>query len=310
MPNILLADVGGTNARFALYNHTRMTSIKIFNNRDYTSFHEILTTYLESISQTPTDFILGGAGIIQKNILYFSNLNWKINTKELKKEFHFKNVLLVNDFVLQGLGLLKLKKKDLLPLSNQKVDSSQPILLIGPGTGLGCCFIHNGKILESEAGHTTLSPISPLQHKIAAILSKKIMPLSFERVLSGSGLINIYNALAQINKIKSSIQSTEELYRLALQKNTLALESYQLFFEFLGIFAGNLALSLKTGGGIYLTGSILQDKYILELFKKSQFMFYFTQKGRFESYLKTMPIFLVLKAHMAFDGLKYLAQRL
>ena len=310
MAGILLADIGGTHARFALYHHTHMTPIQIYDNQDYTSFHDILTTYLKTLSQKPTVFILGGAGIIQKNTLHFSNLNWEINAKQLKKEFHFQNVLFVNDFTLQGLGVLKLKKKDILPLSDQKPISTQPSVLIGPGTGLGCCFIHQGIVLESEAGHSTLTPISPLQQKIATCLSKRFAPLSFERVLSGPGLINIYNALTQIKKINRPIQSTEALYHLALKQEPTALETYQLFFEFLGIFAGNLALSLKTGGGVYLSGNILQDKYVLELFQKSQFAFYFMEKGRLKNYLKTIPIYLVLKPHMAFDGLKYLAQRL
>lgn len=309
MSYILLADIGGTHSRFSIYYSQKTTPIQIYDNKHFTSFNDVLKTYLATKTQKPSVLILGGAGIIQKNTLYFSNLNWEINVSEIKKKFHFKDVLLFNDFTLQGLGILNLAKKDIYPLSDQPSNKQSPALLIGPGTGLGCCFIQNRTVLESEAGHTTLTPISPLQQKIAAVLSKQYTPLSFERVLSGPGLINIYNALAQIKKTKHAIQSTEKLYELALKKDAVALKTYQLFFEFLGIFAGNLALSLKTSGGVYLSGSILQDQYIQTLFKKSQFQFYFTEKGRLKNYLKTIPIYLVLKSHMAFDGLNYLAKQ-
>ena len=308
MADILLADIGGTHSRFAIYRNSKQSPIKIYYNRDFISFTDVLSVYLKTLSQRPSSLILGGAGIIQKNTLFFSNLNWKINVQKFQKEFQFKTVLFVNDFKLQGLGVLGLKKKEIYPLSSQKADKNQPIALIGPGTGLGCCFIYNGKVLESEAGHSTLTPISPIQQQIAQILSNQFNPLSFERVLSGPGLVNLYNALIQLKNGGHPIQSTEELYRLAIQKNQNALETYQFFFEFLGIFAGNLALTLKTSGGIYLTGSILQDPFILKLFKKSKFSFYFKEKGRLKSYLETIPVFLILKPHMAFDGLKYLAK--
>lgn len=194
-----------------------------------------------------------------------------------------------------------------MPLLSEKAEKNQPKLLIGPGTGLGCCFIKDNVILTSEGGHATLCTITDEQKQIKSVLETKFPHVSFERVLSGPGIINIYNAIAELNHQKT-ISTKNELYQRAKDKEKTALSAYRLFFEFLGIFAGNMALVLKTTGGVYLTGAILQDPYMQQLLKNSACLSYFKQKGRFENYLRSIPLYLIINDNMPFLGLKHLAQ--
>ncbi len=297
--SFLLADIGGTYTRLAVLNGNKMSPITGYENKNFKSLEDVLSHYL-SDKEIPQHFIAGIAGVPKDDIIQMPNLSWKIDNKKLKKTFRFKTIRFVNDFALQGYGIRHLRTTDFVEFGGKK--KKGPALIMGAGTGLGVCF-SDQSIFESEAGHATAVGLTTTQKRIIDNLARKFGHVSFERLVSGPGLENIYFILSRTRA------TTWDIYSYAKKNNLKALQSYQLLFEFWGILAGNLALSLKTTGGIYLVGNIISDPFIMKLFKKSKFRSYFEKKGRCQSLLKEIPIYVVTRKNLAFDGLKELAKQ-
>ena len=333
----LLADIGGTNIRVMLLNGSEISSLHYYKTSDYRSITEVLSNYLKTTNAHPEKMIFGVAGIIQDNITMLTNADFCIDKDELKKSYPNTQILLVNDFELQGWGILKAKEKDLLALTDKTKEEMGSKLVLGPGTGLGSCFLiptHNEyQVLSSEAGHSSLSALTPNQQKILSEITKEEAPLSFEDILSGSGLLRLYQAILKINQqspdsawisesetMKSAFKITEtleadifplrpkEVTELAGKKDEIALLTFWYFFEFLGIYASNLALTLKTEGGVYLVGNLLNQPTIRSLLIKSSFKKYFYYKKYFANYLKNIPVFLVEQHDIQLNGLVYLTK--
>ncbi len=335
--SVLLADIGGTNIRLMLLNETQVSFLQYYKTSNYRTLSDVLKEYLTPISIIPQKMIFGVAGIIQEDITRLTNADFEINLLDLKKEYPNTKIKLVNDFELQGWGILKAKEKDLRPLTSNTKEEQDIKLVLGPGTGLGSCFlIPNGseyQVLSSEAGHSSLSPITQNQQKILAEISKDEQVVSFEDILSGSGLLRLYSAILKIHQqapdaswisetetMKTSFGITEtteadlfplrpkEVTDLAAKHDEIALLTFWYFFEFLGIYASNLALSLKTKGGVYLVGNLLNQATIRTLLLKSDFKKYFYLKKSFADYLKNISVFLIEQQDIQLNGLVYLAK--
>lgn len=335
--SVLLADIGGTNIRVMLLKETEISSLNYYKTNDYNTLQEVLSTYLKTTGVTPKKMVFGVAGVIQNDITKLTNADFTINLNELKKTYPDTDILLVNDFELQGWGILKAKEKDLRPLADETKESFGRKLVLGPGTGLGSCFLiphhEEYQVLSSEAGHSSLSAITPNQQKILAEITKEESPLSFEDILSGSGLLRLYQAILKINQqaqdsswisetesMKNAFKISEtseadifplrpkEVTELAIKNDEIALLTFWYFFEFLGIYASNLALTLKTKAGVYLVGNLLNQQMIRNLLLKSNFKKYFYYKKSFADYLKNIPVFLVEQQDIQLNGLVYLAK--
>lgn len=333
---VLLADIGGTNLRFWFLKENELSNPIYYKTSDYTSLLEVLKITVQQ-NELPTKMIFGVAGIIQNGKAKLTNADFEIDEKTIQEHYPNTKILLVNDFVLQGLGVLKANTKELHPLTEAPKKEEGTKLVLGPGTGLGSCFLtptgDDYLVLSSEAGHTTLSPITLNQQKILAEITKDESPVSFEDILSGSGLLRLYQAILKIKQqapdslwmseteeMKKSFDITEtieadifplrpqEITLLTQRNDEIALLTFWYFFEFLGIYTANLSLTLKTTGGAYLVGNLLNQPVIRSLLFKSGFKKYFYHKGVFSSFLKNIPVFLVEQREIQINGLIHLAK--
>lgn len=336
---VLLADIGGTNIRFSILENDKISEIAYYKTSDFKDIETALDCYLQKVNKQPKKMILGVAGLIQNGIARLTNADFKISQPQLTSIYPQTKIILVNDFILQGYGIIQTKTKDLYLLNGTKSNQLGNKVVLGPGTGLGSCFLipknQDVEILSSESGHTTLAAITPNQQKILAEISKEESPLSFEDIISGSGLCRLYQAILKIHQFapdSSWLNEFEEMKKnfaidelkeatfmplrpkeitlLAEQSDEIALLTFWYFFEFLGIFASNLALTIKSEAGVYLVGNLLNKRVIRSLLIKSHFEKFFCMKGVFSSYLKNIPVFLVEKPDIQIDGLIYLAKTL
>lgn len=327
----LLSDIGGTHMRFALYEDGALQGLTVIRPARDESFESVLDTYLKTRHVTPSHMIFGVAGIVQNGRVRLTNRGDVLDEAVLKSKYHLQKCLIVNDFECQALGALCVPSNLLAPLGGGTIGEAQgPKCVIGPGTGLGVCFLvpqETGgyRPLASEAGHralmyTTFSGVNT--RAFYAALSRRFQHISAERVLSGSGFGYLYEALGdhEIPEMdekrpessqRDSVQiSPEEIFERASAGEKRAQLAYQVFFELLGVFAADMALTLKTTGGVYLTGGILRQPIVRQWLEHSSFRARFEDKGRFTSFLKTVPTALILETQVAFLGLQELARRM
>ena len=312
MAVILVVDIGGTNIRFAMVKNGKMGPVTKYKNNLFKTPLEAFDLYLSNCTEQPSYMILGVAGPVSNGIATLTNRDWTFKEKDLEKRYPFAKCHLVNDFVLKGHGVLTLTKNDYIALNNNRPVKYAPKCVIGPGTGLGICFLthSDGKWLihPSEAGHTDIAPSNGTEQKIIKHLCPKGTNISAEEVISGRGLVAIYTALCAINHQISLTTTPEGVLELALENNKTALEAYKHFFNFLGTFAGNMAITMKCLGGVYICSGILRHEKIEKMFLKSTFQKAFCNRGKMKNLATTLPIFYITHSKLAFLGLKKMAQ--
>ena len=300
---ILVADVGGTKTSLAIFNNntSKIIKQKVYGSKEYETFEEILFEFLNRYDFKIEKACFGVAGLVNKNKAKITNLSWTIKASKVQKLFKIPKVKLLNDLEASAFGMLHLKQKDFLLLNKGKKVKGN-IAVIAAGTGLGEAILNfDGKDFHSistEGGHCDFAPRTPLQDKLLLWLRKKhISHVSYERVLSGKGILNIYEFLLEEGSFGSSsldnISHEDEKVKMIskLAKNSddiLAKKTMELFFEIYAAEASNLALKSLCTGGVYIAGGIALKN--LKLLKNSKFLDNFFAKGRFESLLRDIPI--------------------
>ncbi|MBQ8250921.1 MAG: glucokinase [Alphaproteobacteria bacterium] len=336
---VLLSDIGGTNIRFSILDGNEISAVEYYKTNDFKNIETALACYLKQINKQPQKMVFGVAGLVQNGCVKLTNADFEVNQKTLESLYPNTKIKIVNDFVLQGYGVLDVSKKELRAIGENSFEQTGNKVVLGPGTGLGSCFLieedDEYKILSSESGHTSLAPVSVNQQKILAEMTKEEYPLSFEDVISGSGLCRLYQAISKIHQLAPDdawLKEVEEMKQsfgisdlkeslfmplrpkeitlLAEKEEEIALLTYWYFFEFLGIYASNLALTIKADGGVYLVGNLLNQALIRKLLIKSWFRKFFDLKGVFSTYMKNVPVFLVEKPSVQIDGLVFIAKTL
>lgn len=343
MSIFLLADVGGTNVRFALYQKEEITASSTYKIRHFDSFESAVRSFLAQANTGVDGFIIGAAGIKKNNAIQLTNYRWIIDAFALKTTFHLKEVILVNDFSLQGLGLIDCEVADYVMLGKAPLPQNGTRAVIGAGTGLGVCFLVPEKenvwrVFESEGGHTLIGSISKGMSAVNQALAEKIGYVSFERVISGPGLLSLYRLLKEkgqnwVNEnLNEEIQNMQSAFAFAFQNQptgeetdgtepaditNLAHQGFQnallcwwLFLKYLAVFCGDMAVTFKTTGGIYLVGNLLSDAFVRKLIERFPFRENFEHKGVLSAYLKQIPVCLTVKKDIPLAGLKYIAHHL
>ncbi len=343
MSIFLLADVGGTNVRFALYQKEEVVAASTFKIRHFDSFESAVRSFLAQTNSSVDGFIIGAAGIKKNNAIQLTNYRWNIDALLLKTTFRLKEVILVNDFSLQGLGLIDCEVADYISLGGTTVSPNGTRAVIGAGTGLGVCFLVQEKgnvwrVFESEGGHTLIGSISKGMSVLNQALSEKIGYVSFERILSGPGLLSLYRLLKEKGQnwidetLKEELQSMQTAFSFALQNQVTAKEftvteptditdlaqqghqtallCWWLFLKYLAVFCSDMAVTLKTTGGVYLVGNLLNHSFARKLIERFPFRETFEKKGVLSSYLKQIPVCLTVKKDIPLAGLKYIAHHL
>jgi len=308
-PTGLIADIGATNARFALSDGVNYREERVLKCADHPGLVEAARAYLEQVGAT--GIVAGSlavAGPVNSDAVTMTNHPWSFSIRETKDALGLEHLTVMNDFRAIALGVPHLTPDQLRHIGPHVPPQPQaPIGIIGPGTGLGVAsLIWTGDHytpVPGEGGHVTIAARTQREFDVLKTLHTKYRHISAERVCSGKGLVNIYNALRELEGRDDLPDRTpEEISAAALSKTCpICMESVDMMIGFLGNVAGNLALTLGVFGGIYLAGGICLQ--LGEAFFQSRFREEFEAKGRFDAYLKDVPTILILHPYVALVGL-------
>lgn len=319
-PCLLIGDIGGTNARFALADPDGpgFTNELTLACDDYETAEDGIADYLERRgSASPEVICLAAAGPVVDDCVRFTNNHWVIDARLISEKFASSRVQLLNDFESIAYSIPMLSENDVAtiglvsPEPGRKRDSTLGVL--GPGTGLGAggLLVRGNDIypVVGEGSHAGFAPETPMQFKVLMQLRQRYERVSSERLISGPGLENIYWALCRIHgEPAADINAAEIFARVLAKEDAIAAEAVELFFEALGQVAGNLALVLGAFDGIYLAGGIV--KRYPDLLKNSGFRSGFENKGRHRSLMEKVPTLLILHPQPGLLGAGYCARRL
>jgi len=315
--SLLIGDIGGTNARFALANRNLpgFSDAMTLQCADYATADAAVRDYLESVSAPSPDVIcLAAAGPIVDQRVRFTNNPWSIAAHELAEDFSSSSVRLLNDFEAIAYSIPFLKPEDCLPIglpeSTTLDNEHYTVGILGPGTGLGTVGLRkHGELLipiTGEGSHSGFAPESQVQVDILTALRERFDRVSAERLVSGPGLENIYWALVRMHGEKRPQLSAADIFVKANDNSDpRAAEAVQVFFEVLGQYAGDLALTLGAKDGIFVAGGIAQ-RYP-ELLTNSRFRSGFESKGRHRSIVERIPTQLILHEQPGLLGASYCA---
>jgi glucokinase len=309
MDKVLLADIGGTNARFALLHDGQIGPVAHTKVTDYGTIADAIAAFLSrhSAREFTAAAVFDIAGPIENNRAVLTNSTWTIDASDLQKICGFKSVHLLNDFEALAWSLPELGSADLFSLGEGRTKSGMPMLVVGPGTGFGVsCLVPRGAasiVIATEAGHATLPSVSEREALIIDHLSRRFGHVSIERVLSGPGLENLYGALAVVDNLQVPFREAASITQAALDGSCgVSRAALDMFCSMLGTVCGNLALTFGAHGGVYLAGGILPR--LLDYLAASDFRERFESKGRFQPYLRDIPVRIIVRPDASFLGLK------
>ncbi len=315
---ILAGDVGGTNVRLALFDsHCSdlvMRTQQDYHTRDYASLEDVITGFLAKHPAQVEAACFGVAGPVLKNRVSATNLAWIVDGALVAKGLDLKATLLVNDLVAYGYGALAMKPEELVVLHEGKpAEGNRALIAAGTGLGEGGLLWYDGQFLPvpNEGGHTDFAPIDDLGIDLYRYLRAKIGRVSYERVVSGMGLRNIYEFLrdskraeeppALAEELKNAADVPAAISRLGMAGTyPICEQALDVFCTYYGAEAGNLALKFVAIGGVYVGGGIAMK--ILPKLKESGFNKAFTDKGRMSPLLQGMTVWLIKNEYAGLIG--------
>lgn len=316
MTLVLAGDIGGTNARLALAEVSdtiRIAADQGGRSQDIGDFGEFVADFIAANGAHPDRACLAIAGPVVGNAVSGTNLPWRVEAAALGKRIGVRQVRLINDFAAIGFGIRVLTDSDLLTLQAGRSDPDGVIGIIGAGTGLGeGLVVRTGgqwTVLPSEGGHATFAPTTGRERDLHAFLSHRYHGhVSAERVVSGPGLVDIFEFLATGQSVSPSIR--EELTRddpapvitrhALARTDPIARDALDLFIDAYGAQAGNLALTVLASGGIYVAGGIAAR--IAAKLAEGRFLEAFKGKGRMHDLLEQVPVHVILNPDVGLLG--------
>lgn len=309
-PLSLLADLGATNARFALVDARGVRSVEILRGADYPSLEAAARAYLEKVKpeRPPHRAAIAVAGPVTGDRFTLTNLAWTFTTEGLRDALGLDRLKVVNDFTAVALSVPHLTDADRLQIGGGRAEPGAVIGIVGPGTGLGVSGLIPSADrwipLAAEGGHVTMAAVTDREGKVMQRLRQRYQHVSAERVLSGMGLANIYESLCAIDGIDDAVmREPKDVTEAGLAKSDpICIEAVEMFCAMLGTVAGNLALTLGSHGGIYIAGGIVPK--LGPVFAESGFRARFEAKGRLRPFLEGIPTYVVTHPLPAFLGLK------
>lgn len=310
----LIADIGGTNARFALVSaDARIYAEQVFRCADFPDPAAAIERYLSQIEGPhPTEGALALATPITGDRIKMTNHVWDFSLEETRRKIDLDRLLALNDFTALAMSLPYLEAGELHKVGGGEPVPHLPLALIGPGTGLGVSGLmpagEQWIPLQGEGGHVTFSPATDREIEILRIARRHNEHVSAERLISGSlGLGSsrqvgsLYHAVATLHGVEVRPLSPAEIVEQAKNRTSpVCVEVVETFCAMLGTAAGNLALTLGARGGVFIGGGIIPR--LGEFFDNSPFRERFEQKGRFSKYLAEVPSYVIKAKHPALIG--------
>jgi glucokinase len=306
---ILAGDIGGTNARLAYFQpqngRFQLVSERVFPSRDHRGLGEIVTQFLDESGTRPEAACFGIAGPVRNGRVETSNLPWVIEQSVLANQIHLAATLLINDLEASAWGIGALGIEDLVTLNPGAGSVAGNQAVVAPGTGVGeAGLFWDGSrhhVFACEGGHTDFAPRGELQIELLRFLATKFGHVSYERILSGPGLVNVYEFLcasgcgkesAELSAAMEAGDPAAAISQAALTgKDSLAGKALDLWIAVYGAETSNLGLKIMSTGGLFLAGGI--SPKILPKLKGSLFMEVFLDKGRMRPLVEAMPVHVV-----------------
>jgi glucokinase len=301
-PVSIVADIGGTNARFAYVEQGRIElhNIDVLSCCDYPFLIDAVRSYMKRNSIVQVEKIcLAVAAPIVSDWVEMSNNHWAFSRGDLQAELGVE-VVVINDFTAQVLALDGLSESELLWLGPARPCGDKVRAVIGPGTGLGMsAMMADGSVVASEGGHIDFAPTTPHETKLLEQLWRRYDRVSIERVLSGVGLENLYWANSCL-KGKEKILTAPEISKGAFANDVDCINTVNDFFNILGSVAGDLALMMGSGDGVYITGGIVPR--LLHLMDEDVLRQRFNRKGRYDKFCGQTPLAIILSEYPGLTG--------
>jgi len=315
--NILAGDIGGTKTRLAVI-EVSGTQVRIvrevsYASRDFAMFEELLGDFLAG-TETPGHAAFGIAGPVQGRVVKTTNLPWHIDADALQHRFGFAHCTLLNDLEATAYGLPALVENDLVTLQSGTPDASGNAAVIAAGTGLGeAGLFWDGRMhlpFATEGGHASFSPGDELEMALLRYLQRQHQHVSWERVVSGMGLLslhefmNLHHHVSVPQWLEEEMRSGDAAAAIANAalsgRDAICVETLNRFVRLYGAEAGNLALKVMSRGGVYVGGGIAPK--ILPLLQNGAFLDAFLGKGRMRPLLEAMPVKVILNDRAALYG--------
>lgn len=304
----LVGDIGGTNARFALWRDNALHAVQVFPTADYTSPEQAIGVYLaaQGVAKGEVAAVcLAVAGPVSGDEFRFTNSHWRLSRKAFCANLQVEHLLLINDFTAMALGMTRLQPDEVRNVCAGTPDPTRPAVVIGPGTGLGVGTLlgldgQRWLALPGEGGHVDLPVGSAREAQIREQIALDTGHVSAETVLSGGGLLRLYHAVCALDGHVPTLGTPAEITEAALRDEPVALAVIEQFCRFLGRVAGNNVLTLGGRGGVYIVGGVIPR--FAELFVRSGFAVSFADKGCMSAYLEGVPVWLVTAEYSGLEG--------
>jgi glucokinase len=313
---ILAGDIGATNTRLGLFRDTdppESVVVRHYCNRDHASFDAVLDGFLPELHGA-TIACLGAAGPVVDGRSTLTNVGWTVDSAAVAAKLGGMPVLLLNDVEATAHGIATLGPRDLLTLNPGHADQTAPAALIAAGTGLGEAVLYPGDsgrvVFASEAGHADFAPANPLQSELLSYLWPRFPHVSWDRVLSGPGLLLIYEFLRdcrrgeEMREIANAMRAGDPAAVIAeaaqQQSCNICVAALEVFTSIYGAEAGNLALRCLARAGVYVGGGIAPK--IAAKLCEGTFMRSFITKDRMQQMLAEIPVYVVLNDLAALQG--------
>jgi glucokinase len=304
----LVGDIGATNARFGLVSPgAKLLHWRSYAVEHYPTIEDALADYLGARNDLPMPrrAAIAVASPITGDWVAMTNHPWRFSIAALKARFGFERLDVINDFTALALALPRLGPDDRMTVGEGATVPGAPLAVLGPGSGLGVSgLVPCGAAwvpLNGEGGHATMAPATDRESAVLDRMRRHFDHVSGERVLSGPGLVNLYNTLAALGEIPSRGYTAAQITDLAMRgEDPLCTETTAMFCAMLGTMAGNLALTLGARGGVFIGGGIVPR--LGRFFADSPFRARFEAMGRFAPYLAAIPTHVVTHQLPAFLG--------
>ena len=319
---LLAADVGGTKTDLGLfevsYGGLKIVKEALFPSKQFGSLTEGIRHFMGNMP-LPERLSIAFAGPVQNGKAHSTNLGWDIDIEQLAGDTGISEVFLINDLEAEAYGLAALKKEELVCIYAGKAGSKGNAAIIAPGTGLGEAGLYwDGDALHpfaTEGGHTDFAPRTPFDWELLRYLQNKYGHVSWERVVSGMGICNIYDFLREVKHreepawVKEKMKTEEPgavIGASAREGCPISVETLEIFTRYLAVEASNLALKLNATGGLFIGGGIPPKIWNDSL--QAIFLEHFIQVGRLRPLIESVPVYVVLNTKVVMLGAAWYAR--
>ena len=310
----LIGDIGGTHARFGLspvggsrIAEEDLVAVKILKGAHYATLVDAVRGYLSGLNEfaVPTVGCIALAGPVTGSSVSLTNMAWRFSRQDLRDALDLSALTLINDYCALANAVPFLGKNGVIKIGRGVPVDDKVLAVVGPGSGLGVSGLvptPSGPVaISSEGGHISFAPFDEFESQVAGLLRNRFERISNERVLSGPGIENLYQAIAKLRGHSRHDLSVPEICRKAVTGTCeVCHETLERFCGILGGVAGDIALAMGAKGGIYIAGGIVPR--FIDFLEKSTFRRRFEEKGRFHQYMASIPTYVMTSRHPGLLG--------